>query len=74
MIVQNVVSSLRGKRIYIKQIDHWIFSELRPVIVEPWDIRDEEDGLPEKSLTRTPVYNKSVEIFNRMKGKKSLLI
>jgi len=34
------------------------FSELRPVIVEPWDIRDEEDGLPEKSLTHTPGYLK----------------
>jgi hypothetical protein len=34
------------------------FSELRPVIVEPWDIKDEEDGLPEKSLVRTPVFLK----------------
>jgi RNA recognition motif-containing protein len=36
----------------------FITSELRPVIVEPWDIRDEEDGLPEKSLIHTPVYAK----------------
>jgi hypothetical protein len=36
----------------------FLFSELRPVIVEPWDIRDEEDGLPEKSLIHTPVYAK----------------
>lgn len=33
-------------------------SELRPVIVEPWDIKDEEDGLPEKSLVRNPAYLK----------------
>jgi NOPS (NUC059) domain len=35
-----------------------LFSELRPVIVEPWDIKDEEDGLPEKSLVRNAVYVK----------------
>jgi len=36
----------------------FITSELRPVIVEPWDIKDEEDGLPEKSLVRNPAYIK----------------
>ncbi|CAF1287769.1 unnamed protein product [Adineta steineri] len=39
----------------------FITSELRPVIVEPWDIRDEEDGLPEKSLIRNPVFIKERE-------------
>jgi hypothetical protein len=42
----------------MKTTSDLIFSELRPVIVEPWDIRDEEDGLPEKSLIHTPVYAK----------------
>jgi len=36
----------------------FITSELRPVIVEPWDIKDEEDGLPEKSLVRNTSYGK----------------
>ncbi|CAF1362196.1 unnamed protein product [Rotaria sp. Silwood1] len=39
----------------------FITSELRPVIVEPWDIKDEEDGLPEKSLVRNPAYIKERE-------------
>jgi len=43
----------------------FITSELRPVIVEPWDIKDEEDGLPEKSLVRNPVYVKEREIKPR---------
>ncbi|CAF3086609.1 unnamed protein product [Rotaria sp. Silwood2] len=33
----------------------------KPVIVEPWDIKDEEDGLPEKSLTRNSAYIKERE-------------
>ena len=38
-----------------------VFSELRPVIVEPWDTKDEEDGLPEKSLPRNAAYDKYVD-------------
>ena len=33
-------------------------SELKPIVVEPWDTKDEEDGLPEKSLTRNDAYFK----------------
>ncbi len=61
MNVPNVVFLLQGKinlNIQMKTTSDLIFSELRPVIVEPWDIRDEEDGLPEKSLIHTPVYAK----------------
>ncbi|CAF0947064.1 unnamed protein product [Rotaria sordida] len=39
----------------------FITSELRPVVVEPWDIKDEEDGLPEKSLVHNPIYIKERE-------------
>jgi hypothetical protein len=42
----------------VLQFLNFIFSELRPVIVEPWDIKDEEDGLPEKSLSHNPAYMK----------------
>lgn len=34
------------------------FSTLKPIIVEPWDTKDEEDGLPEKSLVKNDVYQK----------------
>lgn len=40
-------------------------SELKPIVVEPWDSKDEEDGLPEKSLTRNDAYFKYV-IDSRM--------
>lgn len=60
--VPNVVFSLQGtaNRFHIAEISFFSFhfSELRPVIVEPWDIRDDEDGLPEKSLVRNPAYVK----------------
>ncbi|UJR22935.1 hypothetical protein I4U23_025962 [Adineta vaga] len=39
----------------------FLTSELRPIIVEPWDIRDEEDGLPEKTLTRNAAFVKERE-------------
>jgi hypothetical protein len=63
MNVQNDVFLLLGKIIsfllkFKKKKLYLIYSELRPVIVEPWDIRDEEDGLPEKSLIRNPAYVK----------------
>ncbi len=34
----------------------------RPVIVEPLDQRDDEDGLPEKSIIKTPQYYQFVEL------------
>ncbi|CAF0886170.1 unnamed protein product [Adineta ricciae] len=43
----------------------FLTSELRPVIVEPWEIRDDEDGLPEKSLVRNPAYIKERELRPR---------
>ncbi|CAF4463136.1 unnamed protein product, partial [Rotaria magnacalcarata] len=42
-----------------------ISSELRPVIVEPWDIKDDEDGLPEKTLARNQVYVKERDVKPR---------
>lgn len=38
---------------------------MKPIVVEPWDSKDEEDGLPEKSLTRNDAYFKYV-IDSRM--------
>ncbi|CAF0894877.1 unnamed protein product [Didymodactylos carnosus] len=43
----------------------FITSELKPVIVEPWDTKDEEDGLPEKSLIKNALYNKERELKPR---------
>ncbi|CAM4795959.1 unnamed protein product [Rotaria magnacalcarata] len=43
----------------------FITSELRPVIVEPWDIKDDEDGLPEKTLARNQVYVKERDVKPR---------
>jgi hypothetical protein len=34
------------------------FRDLKPIIVEPWDMKDEDDGLPEKSLIRNDAYFK----------------
>jgi len=40
----------------------FISSTLKPIIVEPWDTKDEEDGLPEKSLVKNDVYQKEREL------------
>jgi hypothetical protein len=32
--------------------------DLKPIIVEPWDMRDEDDGLPERTLIRNDVFFK----------------
>jgi hypothetical protein len=32
--------------------------DLKPIIVEPWDMRDEDDGLPERTLVRNDVFFK----------------
>ncbi|CAF1128607.1 unnamed protein product, partial [Didymodactylos carnosus] len=47
--------------------EHCFFltSELKPVIVEPWDTKDEEDGLPEKSLIKNALYMKERELKPR---------
>ncbi|CAF1149534.1 unnamed protein product [Rotaria sordida] len=39
--------------------------DLKPIIVEPWDMKDEDDGLPEKSLIRNDIYFKEREIQPR---------
>ncbi|CAF3293481.1 unnamed protein product [Rotaria socialis] len=43
----------------------FITSELRPVVVEPWDIKDDEDGLPEKTLPRNQAYVKERDVKPR---------
>lgn len=35
-----------------------IFRDPKPVAVEPLEQKDEEDGMPEKFLTRTDQYKK----------------
>lgn len=41
----------------------FLYSSLRPVIVEPYDVIDDVDGFPEKSITRKPQeYIKSREV------------
>ncbi|CAF3550737.1 unnamed protein product [Rotaria socialis] len=43
----------------------FITGDLRPIIVEPWDMKDEDDGLPDKSLMRNDVYFKERELRPR---------
>ncbi|CAF0723713.1 unnamed protein product [Rotaria sp. Silwood1] len=40
----------------------FITRDSKPIIVEPWDMKDEDDGLPEKLLTRNDVYFKEREL------------
>ncbi|CAF3868688.1 unnamed protein product [Rotaria magnacalcarata] len=43
----------------------FITGDLRPIIVEPWDMKDEDDGLPDKSLMRNDAYFKERELQPR---------
>ncbi|CAF2717752.1 unnamed protein product [Rotaria sp. Silwood2] len=43
----------------------FITRDLKPIIVEPWDMKDEDDGLPEKSLNRNEIYFKERELRPR---------
>jgi hypothetical protein len=62
MNVPNDVSSSRGtsNSAERRHRSRSSSSELKPIVVEPWDSKDEEDGLPEKSLTRNDAYFKYV--------------
>lgn len=38
--------------------EYFLFSTPRPVIVEPLEQLDDEDGLPEKLAQKNPMYQK----------------
>ncbi len=65
VLSNSIVSQVPKQQFVAAQMDFFLISSLRPVVVEPMEQLDDEDGFSEPAFTKkTPEFSKEREVLH----------